>query len=241
MGIFQRIFKVAQAETHSVVDKFEDPIKLTEQGIRDLKQDLAGAMRSLAEVKAIAIRMRKDGEDQKKLTSDYERKAMLLLQKAQQGGMDPAEADRLASEALVKKEEAAKRATEFMTNHKQQQQLADQLQVKVEKLKQTIGKYENELITLRARARTAESMKKINKQMTQVDSSSTVAMLEKMKNKVTEEESLAEAYGELSDSAAGVDEEIEKALADTPRASAADSLAALKKKMGLTEGGSGKS
>lgn len=193
MGIFQRIFKVAQAETHSVVDKFEDPIKLTEQGIRDLKQDLAGAMRSLAEVKAIAIRMRKDGEDQKKLTSDYERKAMLLLQKAQQGGMDPAEADRLASEALVKKEEAAKRATEFMTNHKQQQQLADQLQVKVEKLKQTIGKYENELITLRARARTAESMKKINKQMTQVDSSSTVAMLEKMKNKVTEEESLAEA------------------------------------------------
>lgn len=241
MGVFQRIFKVAQAETHSVVDKFEDPIKMTEQGIRDLKQDLASAMKSLAEVKAISIRMRKDGEDQKKLASDYERKAMMLLQKAQQGGMDPTEGDRLASEALVKKEEAAKRAAEFMTNHKQQQQLADQLQVKVEKLKQTIGKYENELITLRARARTAESMKKINKQMTQVDSSSTVAMLEKMKNKVTEEESLAEAYGELSDSAASVDEEIEKALADTPRAGASDSLAALKKKMGITEGGAEKS
>jgi phage shock protein A len=241
MGIFQRIFKVAQAETHSVVDKFEDPIKMTEQGIRDLKNDLSAAMKSLAEVKAIAIRMRKDGEDQKKLAADYERKAMMLLQKAQQGGFDPAEADRLASEALVKKEESAKRAAEFLTNHKQQQQLSDQLQVKVEKLKQTVGKYENELITLKARARTAESMKKINKQMTQVDSSSTVAMLEKMKNKVTEEESLAEAYGELSDSAASVDEEIEKALADTPRASASDSLAAMKKKMGIAEGDSEKS
>lgn len=241
MGIFQRIFKVAQSETHAVIDKLEDPIKLTEQGIRDLKQDLAGAMRSLAEVKAISIRMKKDGEDQKKAAADYERKAMLLLQKAQQGAIDPAEADRLATEALTKKEDAAKKATEFMTSHKQQQQLADNLQVKVDKLRQTISKYENELVTLKARSRTAESMKKINKQMSQVDSSSTVAMLEKMKDKVTEEESLAEAYGQLADSSATVDDQIEKALADSSSAAASDSLAALKKKMGLTEAGSGKS
>jgi hypothetical protein len=38
-----------------------------------------------------------------------------------------------------------------------------------------------------------------------------------------------------------VDEEIEKALADTPRAGASDSLAALKKKMGIAEGSSEKS
>jgi phage shock protein A len=241
MGIFQRIFKVAQSETHSVIDKLEDPIKLTEQGIRDLKQDLAGAMRSLAEVKAISIRMKKDGEDQKKAAADYERKAMLLLQKAQQGAIDPGEADRLATEALTKKEDAAKKATEFLAHHKQQQQMADQLQVKVDKLRQTISKYENELVTLKARSRTAESMKKINKQMSQVDSSSTVAMLEKMKDKVTEEESLAEAYGQLADSSTSVDDQIEKALADSSSATASDSLAALKKKMGLTEGGSGKS
>ncbi len=236
MGIFQRIFKVAQSETHAVIDKLEDPIKLTEQGIRDLKLDLARAMKSLAEVKAIAIRMKKDGEDQKALAADYERKAMLLLQKAQQGALAPAEADRLATEALARKEEASKRATDFLTNHQQQQQLSEQLQVKVEKLKQTVNKYENELITLKARARTAESMKKINKQMAQVDSSSTVAMLEKMKNKVTEEESLAEAYGQLADTTASVDEEIEKALADSSHAAAKDSLGELKKKMGIAGG-----
>jgi len=56
MSIFSRLFKIGQAEAHSVVDKFEDPIKLTEQGIRDLKKDLMGAMTSLAEVKG------KDGE-----------------------------------------------------------------------------------------------------------------------------------------------------------------------------------
>lgn len=241
MGIFSRIFKVVQAETHSVVDQLEDPIKMTEQGIRDLKKDLAGAMKSLAEVKAIAIRMRKDGEDQKKLASDYERKAMMLLQRAQQGSLDPGEADRLATEALTRKEESTQRSNELLTNHEQQQKLADSLQVKVNKLRQAINKYENELITLRARARTAESMKKINKQMSQVDASSTVAMLEKMKNKVTEEESLAEAYGDLASQAATTDEEIDRALSDVNTTAAAkDSLAALKAKMGMS-GGSGSS
>ena len=36
MAIFRRIFKMAQAESHAALDQFEDPIKLTEQGIRDL-------------------------------------------------------------------------------------------------------------------------------------------------------------------------------------------------------------
>ncbi len=233
MSIFSRIFKFFQSEAHSVVDQLEDPIKMTEQGIRDLKTDLSSAMRSLAEVKSISIRMRKDGEDQKKIAADYERKAMMILQKAKTGGLDAAEADRLATEALTKKEDAAKRATEFLKNHKQQQKMADQLQVKVNKLKSAISKYENELITLRARARTADSMKKINKQMAKVDASSTVAMLEKMKDKVTEEESLAEAYGELADSTQSIDEEIDKALEGASKASAEDSLAKLKAKMGL--------
>ena len=56
MSVFKRIFKVTQSETHALVDKIEDPIKMTEQGIRDLKKDLQQAMTSLAEVKATAIR-----------------------------------------------------------------------------------------------------------------------------------------------------------------------------------------
>ncbi|MCB0266460.1 MAG: PspA/IM30 family protein, partial [Calditrichaeota bacterium] len=162
---------------------------------------------------------------------------MMLLQRAQQGSLDPGEADRLATEALTRKEESTQRSNELLTNHEQQQKLADSLQVKVNKLRQAINKYENELITLRARARTAESMKKINKQMSQVDASSTVAMLEKMKNKVTEEESLAEAYGDLASQAATTDEEIDRALSDVNTTAAAkDSLAALKAKMGMSGG-----
>ncbi len=231
-GIFQRMFKVGQSEAHSVIDKLEDPIKMTEQGIRDLKKELQGAMQSLAEVKSNAIQLKKQGDDQKKLAADYERKAMLLLQKMQGGEMDQAEAERLATEALSKKEEAMKNAAKFLADHSQTKKISDQLQGKVGQLKQTISGYENELITLKARARTATSMRKINQQMAKVDSSSTIAMLEKMKTKVNEEESLADAYQDIADSSMGVDDEIDKALEDSPGKSS-ESLVELKKKMGI--------
>ncbi len=235
-SVFQRIFKIAQSEAHAAVDKLEDPIKISEQGIRDLKNDLQASMTSLAQVKALAIRMKKDAEDQQRISNDYERKAMLLLQKGQGGELDAAQADKLATEALTKKEEAAQRAASLMTDHQAQQNMADQLQVKVERLKQTITRYENELVTLKARARTASSMRKINQQLANVDSSSTLQMLERMKDKVKEEETLAEAYGEVAASHTSLDEQIDKALATPAAGKAADSLAELKKKMGITAG-----
>nr|MCU0392033.1 PspA/IM30 family protein [Thermoflexibacter sp.] len=39
MGIFNRIFNIGKSEVHNALDKLEDPIKMTEQGIRDLKTD----------------------------------------------------------------------------------------------------------------------------------------------------------------------------------------------------------
>ena len=40
MNLFKRLFKLGQSEAHSAMDKLEDPIKMTEQGIRDMKKDL---------------------------------------------------------------------------------------------------------------------------------------------------------------------------------------------------------
>ena len=232
-SIFQRIFKVAQSEAHATMDKFEDPIKMSEQGVRDLKKSLQASMVSLAQVKSLAISLQKQADDQKKMAADYERKAMLMLQRLQGGEMEQAEAERLATAALSKKEEALQRAATLSGDQQAQQQMADQLQTKVEELKRQIGKFENEVITLRARARTASSMRKINQQLAGADASGSVAMLEKMKNKVQEEESLAQAYGELSDVGGTIDEDIDKALALPSSTASSDSLAELKKKMGM--------
>ena len=234
-GFFQRLFKIGQSEAHAVLDNMEDPIRMTEQGIRDLKNDLQASMTSLAEVKSVAIRLKKDGDSSKSLSAEYERKAMLLLQKMQSGEMDQAEAERLATEALKKKEETSQRATQALKDWENQDNMANQLQGKIEKLKSTITKYENDLITLKARARTAASTKKINQQLAKVDSSSTITMLEKMRNKVEEDESLAQAYGQVADIDKSVDNEIEAALSQD-NATANDSLAALKAKMGISAG-----
>ncbi len=232
MSIFQRLFNVGKAEVHSAIDKFEDPIKMTEQGIRDLKKDLSGAMTSLAEVKGQAIRLRKQAEDNKKASADWERKAMILIQKAQNGDMDPEEADRLATEALNRKDEAERRLAQFEQDAQAQENMANQLQSQVDKLKSTIATHENELISLRARAKTAAATKKINKQLAKVDSSGTIAMLERMKERVEEDESLSQAYGEMAGEAKSLDEEIDSALS-TASTGSDQRLAALKAKMGM--------
>ncbi len=233
MNLFKRLFKVGEAEAHSVVNKLEDPIKMTEQGIRDLKRDLQGAMTGLAEVKGVAVRLNKEAEDAKRQVAEYERKAMLLLQRAQDGQLDVAQAERLATEALAQKEQMSERAAQMARDAQQQQAMATQLQDKVQQLKSTIQTHENELVTLRARAKTAASTKKINQQLAQVDSSSTIAMLERMKNKVEEDEALAQAYGEVANIDNTVDSEIDRALAGSETSNAQDRLAELKAKMGI--------
>ena len=233
MSIFRRMFKVAQSNAHSAVDQLEDPIKMTEQGIRDLKKNLQAAMVSLAEVKSLAIRLQKESDDYKKRAAEYERKAMLLLRRAEAGEVAADEAERLATSALEKKDDAVQQAGRVGADHETQRRMADQLQAKVEDLKRQIARYENEVITLRARARTASSMRKINQQLAGADASGTVAMLEKMKHKVQEEESLAEAYDQLADVGGTIDEDIDRALTAPSPSAGADSLAELKKKMGI--------
>ena len=155
-------------------------------------------MTGLAEVKGVAIRLTKEAEEARRQASEYERKAMLMLQRAQAGHLDMAQAEHLATEALTMKESASERATRLCKDTAQQQQLASQLQEKIAQFKSTISTYENELITLRARATTAAATKKINQQLSQLDSSSTIALLECMKNNVEEDEALAQAYGEVA-------------------------------------------
>jgi len=230
-GIFQRLFKTGQAEAHAIVDKLEDPIKLSEQAIRDLKKDLQESLKALAEVKAVSIRLSRESEDHRRRAVDYERKAMLLVQKAQGGQMEEEEADRLATEALTRVSESQTLHSESAGQAQAQQETANKLQGNVNELKSKIGSYENDLITLKARTKTANATRKINQHLANVDSKGTVALLERMKEKVEEQETLAEAYGDMGDSQTSVDDEINKALADGKGTAVDDSLAQLKARM----------
>jgi len=231
MNFLKRLFKIGQAETHSAIDKLEDPIKLTEQGIRDMKADLDKSLRALAEVKAMAIRARNDNETYSENATDYEEKAMLLIQRAEKGELEAAEADRLATEALMKKAENSKMAETALTEKDRFEKSVSQLEGNVKTIKSNIGKWEAELKTLKARVKVSNATKSLNKQLAQIDSTGTVSLLERMKEKVAQEEALAESYGEMANESRSVDQDIDKALEGSVASKASDELAALKEKM----------
>jgi phage shock protein A len=233
MGLFNRIFKIGEANANALVDKLEDPIKMTEQAIRDLKVDLENSIKALAEVKALAIRSKNEVETNKAKAQEYEGKAIQILQKAQSGGMDATEADKLAQAALEKKEAHTRTYTTALQNQKKYDESVAKLEAQISKLKSNITEWENEARVLKARAKVSEATKTVNKQLAGIDSSSTVAMLERMKEKVEQQEALSESYAEIANENVSIDDEINKALESS---TSSDALNALKQKLALKGG-----
>lgn len=234
MNIFKRLFSIGEAEAHSAIDKMEDPIKLTEQGIRDMKQDLDKSLESLAQVKAMAIRASNDKDEYTLKAEDYQNKAMLILKKAQKKELTTEEADRLAKKALIKKDENQKNATRTNSEAKKFNTSVAQLEKNVNSIKANISKWENELKTLKARVKVSNATKNLNKQMAEIDSSSTVSLLERMKEKVEQDEALAEAYGDIANDSKSIDDELNAAV-DTTDSSAESDLEKLKKQLGMSD------
>ncbi|KYH05983.1 PspA/IM30 family protein [Chryseobacterium cucumeris] len=209
MNIFKRLLTIGKAEIHSVIDSFEDPINLTEQGIREMKEQLGKSIEALAQLKALAIRKKNEAETEEQTAKDYYNKAIVIVQKAEKGEVETADADRLAKEALKKQTSSLEKATALQKEHEKLFADCEKLQGNINHLKSSITKWENELKTLKARVQVSEATKDINQKMTQMDTGSAVSMLEKLKDRVVQQEALAEAYSDLSKSGKSIDEEID--------------------------------
>jgi phage shock protein A len=212
MNIFKRIFRIGQAEIHSVVEKMEEPIKMTEQGIREMREDLNQSLEAYAKVKAMAIRTQNNINSKQKEADNYEQKAILLLEKANKNEITIDQAENLAKEALTLKKQLLEEFEELKNQVIIHEKSADEMHKNIEVLKFNINKWENELATLKARIRVANATKLVNKQMAKIDSNSTISMLERMKEKVEDDEALAQAYGSLADKSKSVDDQINETL-----------------------------
>lgn len=235
MNIFSRLFKIGQAEAHNTIDTLEDPIRMTEQGIRDMKIELDKALQALAEVKALFIRTKNEINTYQDRSRDYEQKAILLLKKAGTGELTQPEADRLATESLNKKEQAEQSASRLRIEQQKYENSVQQLEKNIDTLKSNINTWENELRTLKARMRVSTATKTMNKQLANIDTSSTVAMLERMKIKVEQEEAIAQSYGEITAGAKTIDDEIDRALESGSDTHTSKKLLELKKRLGLPQ------
>lgn len=239
MGIFKRLFKIGESEANAAIDKLEDPINMTDQGIRDLEADLDKSIRALAEVKALCIRSKNDLDNAKNSVAEYENKAMLLLKRAESGAMQQSEADRLATLALQKKSEALQNIPVLQSNFEKNSISVSKLESNIKMLKANLDKWRNEARMLKARAKVSEATSNVNKQLAGIDSSSTVGMLERMKEKVDQQEALAESYADIALTNRSAEDEINSALAGTGDLAVQSDLAALKAKMSGTAIGQG--
>lgn len=235
MNIFKNIFKIGEAQANKTVNDLESPILMTEQGIRDMKAALNASVEAMAQIKALAIRSKNERDEQEAKVKDYESKATIILTKSQDGDIAIADADRLAKEALAKKEEAQQHANRANADNKKFDKNISELKNNIETIKGNITNWENNLKTLNARIKVSDATKNVNKQMAELDSAGTVSMLERMKEKAAQDEALYEASGELTHTKKSIDEEID-AAANTTEAKLDDDLAKLKERLGMKKG-----
>lgn len=234
MNIFKRLFRIGQAEIHAAVDKMEDPVKMTEQGLRELRQDLADATEAYAQVKALAIRTENDQSHCLQESTNYAEKAILIMQKAQAGQVDMVKAEQLAREALSLRRRFYSESEELGLQVVALQQSSREMLRNTEILKENMEKWEKELRTLKAKAKVSKATEQVNKQLAQLDTNGTVAMLERMKAKVEDQVALSKAYGEIARDKNSLKDELNSILKDDSLSIEKD-LKAIKDKLGITE------
>lgn len=231
MNLFQKLFKVIQSFLHAFVNHIQDPILMAEQAIRDLKKDYDTSMKGLAEIKSLAIDTQTRIAEQTEIAKDYEKKALMILQKAQNGEMNQNDADRLASEALKKKQTAVENIKKYTLDIKNYNAMSEKMEGKIANLKEQIQNWESELNTLKARHKVAVTSKKINQQMVSMSGNNAQALLENMKDKVNKEESMAKAYEEMTTIETDIDKEINAAIGSTYSDEVQQNLLELKKQI----------
>ncbi|AFM04466.1 phage shock protein A (IM30), suppresses sigma54-dependent transcription [Bernardetia litoralis DSM 6794] len=233
---FKRLFRIGKTKAHSKLDKVEDPVALTEQSIKDLKQDLAESMKSLAEMKALAIRTKRDVNKEHRAANQYEQRAMQFLTKAEKGDITEQEADNYAIKALAQKDQILRVSSANEQNLRAYENMIRKLEIDIQKIRTQINTWEGELKTLKVRSRLSETSRRLNERMSSISNSSMSNMLEDMKTKVEEQEALAQSYEDVGNLSDGVDDEVDKVLGKSAVAlpnlpSPQDALAQLKEKM----------
>ncbi|MNW39189.1 hypothetical protein D3C74_162750 [compost metagenome] len=217
MSIFKRLRDLTMSNINALIDKAEDPIKLTDQYIRDMQEDLEDAEKAVAAQIAIEKKFKLLYEEQEALVKKRTEQAHTA---AQAQNVD------LARRALEEKKAAETKMNEYKVNYDSNKTSADQLRAKLEEMRKQLTEMKNKRETLVARYNAAKAQTEINKAMTGFSSDSAASGLKRMEDKMLQMEAQAEASNELNANSASLDDEFEKLGKDK---AVEDELAALMK------------
>ncbi len=199
--MFKRIRDITAASVNDILDKAEDPVKMINQFLRDMEEDIAEA--EVAVAKQIAIEKR--FKEQRDEATVLVQKRADQAQKALEMGNED-----LARRALQDKHEQQDRLTTFSAEYDKAKVLADDLRTKLEQMKDELLKMKGRREMLVARADAAKVQKQINHAMGGFGTDSASRGFARMEEKVNQMEAEAEASNELRSPSHSLDEEFKQ-------------------------------
>ncbi|KEQ23699.1 PspA/IM30 family protein [Paenibacillus tyrfis] len=219
MGIFKRLRDMTMASINDLLDKAEDPVKMLNQFLRDMEEDILEAESAVAKQIAIEKKFKQQYEEAQEMVQKREEQALKALES---GNED------LARRALQDKKEHQLRFDEMKQQYDTAKANADRLRNQLSEMKDEFSKMKNKKDILVARAEAAKAQKQINQAMTGFGTDNAAKGFDRMSQKVMQLEAEAEASNELHSKGKSLDDEFE-ALSKSDGVD--DELAALRAKL----------
>lgn len=226
MGILTRFKDIMSANINALLDKAEDPEKMIDQYLRNLEDDFASVKSEtasvIAEERAAQRKLNECNEEIGKM-AEYAKRAVAA------GNDDE------ARQFLMKKSELTEKQVVLQKQYDICADNATKMREMHDKLAEDIASLKGKRDTLKAKARVAETQKKMSRLGSGLESAgSNLAAFDRMEDKVNKMLDEADAMSELNapkkDSIDELAKKYESSASDT---AVDDELAALKAEMGM--------
>ncbi|PRP91892.1 hypothetical protein ENSA5_52350 [Enhygromyxa salina] len=227
MGLFGRLGTLIRSNINELINRAEDPEKMLNQVLVDMKGQLVEAKKQVAVAIADEKRIKKQYEQELAKAQDWEKKAMLAVRAGN---------DDLARAALARKTEHDELAATLKEQWDAQKLSVEQLKDALRSLDSKIEEAKRKRNILVSRQKRAQAQATINKTLSQLNSTDSYdSTFARMDERVTQLEAEAEATAELG---ALPETTLESQFKALEAGSSVDTeLEALKQKMALTTGG----
>lgn len=225
MSIFRRISTLFRSNINDAIARAEDPEKMLNQIILDMRDQLAKAKREVAGAIADERKLRAQLDEEARLARDWEHRAMLAVRE---------ERDDLAKQALLRQQEHAERAAAVEATWSAQAQETEKLKGSLRQLNERIEEARRKRNLLIAKQKRAQAQKRIHETMSGLSDSSAFEAFNRMAEKIEDSERRTLAAAEVTETLQGdtLDKEFRALEAANP-VGVEDRLLALKEQMGL--------
>ncbi len=221
----QRWMTVIRANSNDRIDRAEDPARLLDHLVFEMRAQLVDAKRATCVAIADERVLSRRAEQHESEAAMWEQRAMLAVR----GGHDE-----LARAALVRKAEQEEIARSYRGQWLEQKRAVDELRHALALLEGRIAEAARQRVILGARLARAQAQRSIAAAMAGLASRSPSSALERLEERVARFEAEAEACSEICElSVASRDGLLEQQFRELAAGNVDDELAALKRRMAL--------